>query len=43
MVKITDGVAFQAWFTDENTMQMVFWEPGAHAVVGTRTALRVAE
>ena len=43
MVKITDDVELQAWFTDENTMQMVFWEPGALAVVGTRTALRVAE
>lgn len=42
MVKITDDVAFQGWFTDENTLVMVLWEPGEHAVVGTRTATRLA-
>lgn len=41
MVKITDDVVFQGWFTDKDTLQLVFTEAGAHAVVGTRTASRV--
>jgi hypothetical protein len=43
LVKITDDVVFQGWFTDDNTLQMVLWEPGEHAVVGVRTATRLAE
>ena len=43
MVKISDGVVFQGWFTDDNTLQLVLWEPGEHAVVGTRTATRLAD
>lgn len=41
MVKITDDVFFQGWFTDKDTLQLVFTESGAHAVVGKRTASRV--
>jgi hypothetical protein len=41
MVKITDEVFLQGWFTDEDTLQVVFTETGAHAVVGARTASRV--
>jgi hypothetical protein len=41
MVKITDDVFLQGWFTDEDTLQVVFTETGAHAVVGARTASRV--
>ena len=41
MVKITDEQFLQGWFTDEDTLQVVFTETGAHAAVGTRTASRV--
>ncbi len=41
MVKITDDVVFEGWFTDKDTLQLVFTEAGAHAVVGKRTASRV--
>lgn len=41
MVKINDDVAFEGWFTNEDTLQMVFSEPGEHGVVGTRTATRI--
>jgi hypothetical protein len=41
MVKITDDVVFEGWFTDKDTLQLVFTETGAHAVVGKRTASRV--
>jgi hypothetical protein len=41
MVKITDEQFLQGWFTDEDTLQVVFTETGAHAVVGARTASRV--
>lgn len=43
MVKIDDDVAFEGWFSDENTLQMVLTETGEHGVVGTRTAVRVTE
>lgn len=43
MVKITDDVQFQGWFTDADTLHMVLWEAGEHAVVGTRSATRVAD
>ena len=42
MVKLTDNVVFEGWFTDKDTLQLVFTESGPHAVVGTRTATRVA-
>ena len=41
MVKITDDVVFEGWFTDKDTLQLVFTETGAHAAVGKRTASRV--
>lgn len=41
MVKITDDVVFEGWFTDKDTLQLVFTEAGTHAVVGKRTASRV--
>ena len=41
MVKITDEQFLQGWFTDKDTLQVVFTETGAHAAVGTRTASRV--
>jgi len=41
MVKISDDVAFEGWFTNEDTLHMVFSEPGEHGVVGTRTATRL--
>jgi len=40
MVKMTYDVVFEGWFTDKDTMQLVFAEAGAHAVVGKRTASR---
>ena len=41
MVKITDEQFLQGWFTDKDTLQVVFTETGAHAAVGKRTASRV--
>ncbi|MBU3751889.1 MAG: hypothetical protein FGM52_15865 [Mycobacterium sp.] len=41
MVKITNDVIYQGWFTDKDTIELVFTEARAHAVVGTRTASRV--
>ena len=41
MVKITDEQFLQGWFTDKDTLQVVFTETGAHAAVGRRTASRV--
>ena len=41
MVKITDEQFLQGWFTDKDTLQVVFTETGVHAAVGKRTASRV--